>query len=271
VNGQDLLSVTRSSSRRAVTLIELMVVISIIGVLAALIVPAVAGARETMRRNTCAGHLRQIGIAINGYNATYRRLPYGCMEWRANAQSKGRQLAWSATILPFLDSAIVAEQIDFKKAYDDPANAKAAATTIPVYLCPSVERKTQVRGASDYGGIFGQRLNTRTNTDNGVFIYNRSFSISEIKDGLVNTMAVAEDSAGPDSEWINGRNVFEQSGLINDPNAWIGDNEIRSLHPGGAMTLFCDGTPRFLSNSTDRQTLAAMITRAGKDIAKFNE
>ena len=84
---------------------------------------------------------------------------------------------------------------------------------------------------------------------------------SDITDGLTGTIAVAEDVGGPDSEWINGRNVFVQSGGVNDPNAWIGDNEIRSDHRGGAMVLFAGGRATFMSESIDEPLLGQLITR----------
>ncbi len=248
------------------TLIELLVVIAIIGTLAAVLLPVVQRARESARQTACISNQRQIGVAIASYNTTYRRLPYGCLEWRPNSRSKNRQLAWSATIVPFMDGGS-AMAIDFTKAYDHADNAKAAETKLPVYLCPSVTRVPQQRGPTDYGGLFGQRLTTKTNTDNGVFIYNKSFRVADIIDGVSTTIAVSEDSAGPDSEWINGRNVFEQSGGINDPKSWIGDNEIRSLHTGGAAALFCDSSVHFLSESMDLEALAALISRNMRDRA----
>ena len=80
-------------------------------------------------------------------------------------------------------------------------------------------------------------------------------------------MAVAEDVNGPHSEWINGANVFVQSGGVNDPSAWAGDNEIRSDHAGGAMALFVDGRVQFLSESIERVILGRLITRAGGEVA----
>ena len=252
--------------RTAMTLVELLVVIAIIGLIAAVAIPAIFGGRVAARRFTCASNLQQIGKAITAYSAVNRRLAYGCIEWRSGMNTTNKQLAWSASILPHLDEAMLYQKIDFRKAYDHPDNADAAAHKLPVYICPSVVRKPQLRGPSDYGGLFGQRLTTRNQTDNGVLVYDRSFLLTEIVDGLANTMAVAEDSAGPDSEWINGRNVFEQSGGINDPNVWRGDNEIRSNHRGGATVVFLDGTSRFLSETMDRRTLAALITRAMRDL-----
>ncbi len=108
--------------------------------------------------------------------------------------------------------------------------------------------------------MHGDRIYDR-DPDDGLFIHERSIRFRDITDGLTNTLAAAEDVGGPDSEWINGRNVFVQAWGINDPQAWVGDNEIRSLHPGGAMTLFIDGRTEFLPNSLDKLTLGKMITR----------
>lgn len=257
--------------RPAMTLVELLVVIAIIGLTAALLLPAIFGGRESARRFNCASNLQQIGRAIVAYSDVYRRLPYGCMEWRSGRNTTNKQLAWSASILPHLDEVVLYRKIDFNKAFDHPDNAAAAAHVLPIYLCPSVVRKPQQRGPADYGGLFGQRLTTKSQTDNGVLVYDRSFVPTEITDGLANTMAVAEDCAGPDSEWINGRNVFEQSGGINDPNAWSGDNEIRSNHRGGATAVFMDGTSRFLSEAIDRRTLGALITRSMGEIIQSSE
>ncbi len=259
------------SSRKAMTLVELLVVIAIIGIIAAIALPAVMGSRETARRLTCSSNLSQIGKAITAYTATHRKLPYGCLDWRANSNGRNKQFAWSAAILPQLDESALFQKINFSLPFDHATNSEAAAHKLPIYVCPSVERKPQQRGPADYGGLYGQRLTTRSQTDNGVFVYNQAFSLTDIVDGLANTMAVAEDSAGPDSEWINGRNVFEQSGMINDRSVWIGDNEIRSNHRGGAMTVFLDGSSRFLSESTDRRTLAAFITRAMRDVPIQNQ
>ena len=80
------------------------------------------------------------------------------------------------------------------------------------------------------------------------------------------TMATGEDMIGPDSEWINGGNVFVQAHPINDERAWVGDNEIRSLHPAGAMVLFLDGSTHLLNESIDRIVLGQLITRSGREV-----
>ena len=85
-------------------------------------------------------------------------------------------------------------------------------------------------------GLFGERIVDKRN-DDGMFLYDTVMKFNSCLDGLSNTIATGEDMIGPDSQWINGGNVFVQSHPINDKTAWIGDNEIRSLHPAGAMVF----------------------------------
>ncbi|MFO1066443.1 MAG: DUF1559 domain-containing protein [Pirellulales bacterium] len=249
------------------TLVELLVVIAIIGILVGLLLPAVQAARETARRTQCGNNLHQIGIALQNYHGAHKTLPPGCLEWRKpGGPASLKQFAWSAMILPYLEQEPLYETIDFHVPFDDSKNAVPASVKLSVYLCPSaISAPPGGRGKTDYGGLYGQKITVRTNTNNGVFIYDKAIKFDLIRDGLSQTICVAEDTRGPDAEWINGLNVFEQSGGVNDSNAWIGDNEIRSDHYGGAMVLYTDGRVELLENSTDKKIVAALITRNLRD------
>lgn len=250
----------------AFTLVELLVVIAIIGILVGLLLPAVQAAREAARKTSCKNNMRQLGIALHNYHNAHRCLPTGCIEWRGyNAPPSHRQFAWSAFILPFLEQTNVYNQIDFNVPFDAPVNAPAAAKRLSVYECPTAPERHLTRGQTDYGGLFGERIVDRR-PDDGVFLYDQRIAFRDVRDGTSNTLAIAEDVGGPDSEWINGRNVFVQSGGINDPNAWSGDNEIRSKHTGGAMLIFVDSHVEFVSENIDRQVLGSLITRANGEI-----
>lgn|GEM_PF-187156 len=249
------------------TLVELLVVMAIVGILVGLLLPAVQSAREAARKIQCQNNLRQVGLSLHNYNDAIGSLPPGCLQWRPwGGDPRLKNFAWSAMILPYMEQTNLHRLVDFDYPFDHAVNSKAGKTPVGTYLCPSVPTRETARGRTDYGGLYGQRITTRNQTDNGVLIYNHPIRFREIIDGLTNTLAVAEDSGGPDGEWINGNNVFEQSGGINDPRAWIGDNEIRSKHGGGAMLLFCCGRTQFVSDSTDLGILAAIITRGSRDL-----
>ena len=127
---------------------------------------------------------------------------------------------------------------------------------------------SRARGAkSSYGGLYGERL-IDMRIDDGVFLHDRRIAFRDCIDGLSQTIATGEDVLGPDSEWINGGNVFVQAHPINDDTAWLGDNEIRSLHPAGAMVLFLDGSVHLLNESLDKIVLGQLITRAGHEVIR---
>lgn len=248
----------------AFTVVELLVVVAIIGVLIAMILPALQSARESARKMTCTNHLRQIGVALQAHHEAKERFPMGGLEWRPSGDQTKRQLSWSAFLLPYLEQQNLFDMIDFAQAFDSPANANAAATILPVYVCPTSPRGPRLvegRGPCDYGGIYGERISGRNDPPKGIMIYDQSFSSTEVRDGLSNTLIVAEDTRFTDGQWINGRNLFDQAFAINAAPAF--ENDIRSDHSGGANAVLADSSVRFLDQSLDLKILAALCTRAG--------
>jgi len=257
------------------SLIELLVVITILGILMSLLLPAVQAAREAARRISCGNNLRQIGIGLQNYHAAHECFPPGCIE-PTSKRPGGRQYAWSAFLLPYIEQQSLHAMIDFSQPCYAEANAKAAATVVSTYLCASTPRNSplvQSRGATDYGGLYGEAIPPNPTdgswvADNGTMIYDRAISIAAIRDGASNTLVVSEDSGWSDGQWINGLNIFDQKYAINyvPPDARFLENEIRSNHPGGANGAFCDGSTRFLNETMDIRILEAIITRAGGEV-----
>lgn len=249
---------------RAFTLVELLVVVAIIGVLVSLLLPAVQAARESARRATCQSNLHQIGIALLAYEEAHHELPVGCTERRPWKGVDERQLAWSAYLLPHLEQGSLYDSLDLALAFDHPVNAEAAASILPVYLCPSSPlgaRLVEGRGPAHYGGMYGERITSPNSPPKGTMLIDRAVGLREIADGTSRTIVVAEDTGFADGQWINGRNLFDQAFAINQAPAF--ENDIRSEHPGGAQATFADGSVRFLSDDLALELLAAYCTRAG--------
>ncbi len=260
--------------RTAFTLVELLVVLAVIGVLLALLLPAVQAARESARRATCANNLRQIGIALHDYHAACATFPPGCTDRMKKANKPDKWLAWSTWILPFLEQENVYRLYDINLRYDDSQNHEAVSQVLPVYLCPSTSRlasdrqgntSRNGRACTDYGGMFGHKLPNVIATNNGVMIWEQAISLAKIHDGASNTIVVTEDSGRGstwDGEWANGENIFDQHTRPNTNQ----DNEMWSDHPGGVQILLCDGAVRFLRETVDQAVLRALCTRAGRDV-----
>ena len=223
-------------------------------------------ARETARRASCLNNLRQMGVGLHNYHNTFGSFPPGGIEPRTPLKPKGRQLAWSYFLLPYVEQQPLFLRIDSSKAFDASENAPAASIVLPLYLCPSVPPKrnaTAARGPCHYGGIYGERITSPNNPPKGVMLYDRRVPISDIRDGTSHTVIISEDSNFVDGQWINGRNVFDQAFAINQAPAF--ENDMRSEHPGGANALFCDGSVHFLTETMELSTLAAVCTRKRGD------
>src|ERR1700722_831199 len=123
-----------SANGRGFTLIELLVVIAIIGILIALLLPAIQAARESARRSQCSNNLKQIGIGMHNYHDTHRVLPFGCGAPDAVTPQTG---TWAALLLPFIEQQTVYALFNFKLAMNDPGNAAAVASLVDTYVCPS--------------------------------------------------------------------------------------------------------------------------------------
>jgi prepilin-type N-terminal cleavage/methylation domain-containing protein len=190
--------------RRGFTLIELLVVIALIGVLIALVLPAVQAAREAARRVHCLNNLKQVGLAVHNYENAVGTLPLGCVvtfDGASNPLFNGWGI--TARILPYLDGQNQFNACNFVLPNETPQNDTAMRLGISTYLCPS-DGKNQV--------IFIDGGQPRNNTNyafnrgdwyvwggaasspqpGSPFRTNVSVRLASVSDGLSNTLFAAE-------------------------------------------------------------------------------
>lgn len=135
----------RSLRSKGFTLVELLVVIAIIGVLVALLLPAVQAAREAARRMQCQNNLRQIGLACQNYSDSNRRFP-SASDFLDKSKSQGLRPDWGylAQILPFLEQSSIRNAIDTTADWFNQPTDVLLTTSMPMFKCPSAEPLGQV-------------------------------------------------------------------------------------------------------------------------------
>lgn len=249
--------------RGGMSLIEMLIIVAFISILIAILLPAVQQSRQSAQRIGCSNNMRQIGLGLQNYHASFDEFPVGCDQWRGvNPASK--QLAWSAYLLSFIEQNALFDSINFDLPFDSPTNSAAAATAVPVFQCPSslrVQIPGDRFGHSDYGGIFGERISGPNSPAKGVMLIDIAIGETDVLDGLSNTLIIGEDTRSDDGFWISGRNIFDQAFAINAGPGF--ENDLRSEHLGGANVCRCDGSVDFFSDAMDLNLLAAVCTRAG--------
>ncbi|HZN37062.1 MAG TPA: DUF1559 domain-containing protein [Pirellulaceae bacterium] len=204
----------RTRRRSGFTLVELLVVIAIIGVLVALLLPAVQAAREAARRTQCLNHLKQIGIGLHNYHDTYRILP-PAMTFPQGELAESSDLMganWVISMLPYYEQQNLYEAFNLRQPISSAANRTARGTRVAALLCPSdPNNRTAFRGNSTGEGDNWARGNYAANGPNGrldnratwadpnlrgVMGWNLSVRFAEVTDGLSQTLMVGEIRAG---------------------------------------------------------------------------
>lgn len=194
----------RETLRKGFTLIELLVVIAIIGVLIALLLPAVQSAREAARRAQCVNNLKQLGIALHNYHDTEGSLPLG------RTIPFNQSFSQFARILPYIEAGSIAGAINFDWGYGAAANTTAGGTRVAVLTCPSdgAELVPASMGPTSYRANEGTsvvmwygksdtaNVNAGMPAPNGLFFSDIKVTLAAIRDGTSNTAAFSEHVLG---------------------------------------------------------------------------
>jgi type II secretory pathway pseudopilin PulG len=273
-----------------------LVVIAIIGVLIALLLPAVQAAREAARRITCQNNLKQIGLAMHQFDEMHSRLPPAIPADPAD-ENISSAFVW---ILPHLEELTLFKDYDFSIGPDKGSNAELSKQRLSVFWCPSMNagKVEEDSGEASYGVCTGSGysrypVNFITGEPN-LFCHNGAIidpvrgttSVAKISnaDGTSNTFLVGEldfglsnfsaktggDPNGPGGStrwamaypgvtWCSTAGAFNSDRLITGFLEW---ETFRSDHPSGVLMLFVDGSVQFVHENTDPDSLDAMAETA---------
>jgi len=189
----------------------MLIVIAIIGILIAVLLPAIQGARETARRHLCANNLCQIMIATQNYTAAHGVLPPGTVDAAGPVRSRpvGYHLSWAAQILPFIEQSTVFQHIDFTVGAYHPKNAAVRRLRLTLLCCPS----DYVTSCS-YAGCHHDVEAPIDSDNHGVLFLNSALQWNDIRDGRAQTIVYGE-KLNTDFElgWISGtRSTLRNTG-----------------------------------------------------------
>jgi prepilin-type N-terminal cleavage/methylation domain-containing protein len=217
-----------TAKRGGFTLIELLVVIAIIGILIALLMPAVQATREAARRITCINHLTQLGIALQSYQEAHQVLPPGTVNPQGPIRSepKGYQMGWLVQLLPYVEEGVTFKNIDFSVGVYDPKNAPVRALGLALLSCPSYNGPNSVDGAwvSNYAGCHHDVEAPIDQDNHGVLFLNSHISSKDVTDGTTHTIYVGEKlSDKQDLGWMSGtRATLRNTGMPISSGSWSG-------------------------------------------------
>ncbi len=284
---------------RGFTLVELLVVIAIIGTLVALLLPAVQHAREAARRSSCANNVKQIGLAIAGYQLSKTSYPPSNTDTLLVWDDGGvlRNHSWASVILPYFEEGGLADRVNFTISSMATANQPAAGLPVPLYRCPSYTGPTFSEdshypsgkyaignyisiGASDVDHLYSVGLKPE-----GVIYPISKIRPVDVTDGLSKTMFIAESREERMRVWIDGRTaaytalpygngspIFGQAVSALNYKPYYNDGDIdceygpSSAHVGGVYHLFGDGSVHFLTDKISATVYVALCTRAGGEV-----
>jgi prepilin-type N-terminal cleavage/methylation domain-containing protein len=289
----------QTAIRAGFTLIELLVVIAIIGVLVALIMPAVQAARESANRAKCQNNLKQLGLAAQEYHDSFNSFPSG---WFCNpnldtncVMTTAYPYMWSGLIGLFtkMEQVNLYNELNVWVTTNNYVNSTAIRRTVDGFVCPSNRKANTVAttdttftnaklGPSDYRGNMAAGIDpTSTQAyplnayyDNGVTYWNSEVNLADVTDGSSQTMLIGESLVGTWAEASNCCVRTDQTRTINKPIIMGGKAYYTywmSKHPGLVNFVKCDGSVAPVTNSINKLVLMKLMTRGGGETVSSDE
>jgi prepilin-type N-terminal cleavage/methylation domain-containing protein len=274
----------RAANRRGFTLVELLVVIAIIGILVALLLPAVQAAREAARRSQCINNLKQWGLASQNYHDVNKRLPMGCVP--------GQYWLWKGALLPYIEESSIYGLINYIYpnncfAYNQTLSGNNYLSSpsnkfVSSAFCPSDPNSYKIYNDPTFGPFAPSNylgsIGVTSTANNGVFFYGSQVSFRLITDGLSNTLMAGDRGISADLDWGWAVCGYGSDGMglgdgtlptfpfaQGDPNGSY-NAQYWSYHPGGSQFIFVDCSAHFISYEVDVNVFNSLGTIAGQEI-----
>jgi prepilin-type N-terminal cleavage/methylation domain-containing protein/prepilin-type processing-associated H-X9-DG protein len=291
--------------KRGLSLVELLVVIAIIGLMVALLLPAINAARESARRTQCVSNFKQVALGVLNYTSSQDRLP----PILVSQEPQWTEVSWRYLVFPYI------EEQELYDAMQSPwrlGRTQATDTADPIVLevlqCPSapgyptilrnwtfeLSETTYVGVASKCNGavnkvawrlgtegawygkahVFGSMERDQVTEEEVTRPYYTGAKMAWITDGMSQTLLLVENARGMipgrDQEllervFFHANEGFHQSALGVDINRYETEQTMWSHHPGGINAALCDGSVRFINEDTARSVVAALASRQDGD------
>jgi Tfp pilus assembly protein PilE len=285
-------------TRRGLTLVEVVVIVSVVGVTASLLLPAIRAAQIFSRRVKCTDNLKQVGLACHNYNSANGTLPMS----RVEGPGHGNGHSAFTALLPYMEHAPVYNAYNFSLENWHAANATVTRTKMAVFLCPENKGEADMLEAKDVPTLDGKGLPGKNKfarvhygvnwggghegtgddflkakgkylglmmtviTPEGKQAGAKNVSFSDVTDGLSFTLMAVEKRDG--SGWTQGGWAGSEFDVNTTP-AYDGDDPkaakafTGSYHSSGPNALLGDGSVRVISPKIEKDVWYALMTRAG--------
>ena len=249
-----------ATTRHGFTLVELLVVIAIIGILVALLLPAIQAAREAARRTQCLNNLKQMGLSLSNYESSRKSFPRG--RWNLLTTDAGKHAvtdrpamksndhSWQVVVLPYAEEQSIASQYNLKKEWFHADNRLPVSVALKVFVCPTTPEQSRYDtqftsdakpAAGDYGctngvgqavwnfapqlGLYPGDVSLGEDNPQVIGVLTKAMlrapcRVKDITDGTSKTMLIVEDAGRPD-RYTDGR-PGDQNGKLVSVNAGTG-------------------------------------------------